>query len=99
MRLEHVLLVDDVVTVDDVACLVAGDEELLVVRPSHGVDSLPVHIAALEVVEIERVPYNELSLVAARDDAFAFLHPLDLEQRDLHLLVLALTDEVACDGV
>lgn len=95
VRLEHVLLVDDVVAVDDVARLVAGDEELLVVRPRHRVDALPMHITTLEMVEVQRVPHDQLALVAAGDDALALLHPLDLEERNLHLLVLALTDVVA----
>jgi hypothetical protein len=95
VRLEHVLLVNDVVAVDDVPRLVTGDEELLVVRPRHRVDALPMHVAALEMVEVQRVPHDQLALVAAGDDALAVLHPLDLEERNLHLLVLALADVVA----
>ena len=52
MRLEHIFLVYNVVTIDDITCLVTSNQEFLVVRPSHGIDAVSVHITALEVVEV-----------------------------------------------
>ena len=92
MGLEHVLLVDDVVTVDHIARLVAGDQELLVIGPGHRHDTLSMNIALLYLVEILGVPYEHLALVRTCDDSFAVLHPLTLKERYLLLGVLTLAN-------
>lgn len=64
MRFEHVFLIDDVVAINNISYLIARDQELLLVSPSHRLNFLTMNIAGLKVIQIVGIPDNNLAFVA-----------------------------------
>lgn len=90
VRPEPVLLNDFTIAIDYVSLFIATDKVLLVIGPCHGVYGIIVNIASTEVFKVLRVPNNDSTTIRARDHLLTTLHPFDLEQREL-MLVLRLS--------
>lgn len=89
MSLELILLVDHLIAIHNISLLVTCNQKLLVVAPNHSLNSIAMHITTILILQVLCIPHNDLSLTWATDHFLAVLHPLDLIQRSL-MLVLAL---------